>query len=721
MKHVKKGLAILTAALLSACMVFPALAAEPDIYLDGSGFITGIGSWGSDSLTFNPTTEGGDAINGYASGFLKGHDNIKHITINNDGDFDDDAFLEALGVEDYTIGGSSHYALEGAGIRLSNFLVDYPSAAAKTNFTLSGSVDTVLSMDNAKFGTLDLSNATEIAYNALCGTYADTLTVGASAQTGYDGGLIGLTLKGLHAKNFAVTGTGSLKAEAGGKVLTDGTRIVKIASGYTGDLTAFSGYTIDHNAFDSIAQAEKLWDKGAKDIAGKTVFNFYGQEYGVFFYNGKITYCYNYGDPIPSDVNSVADYDETFGDADTVKKINALMYAGVPSDKAGIFKDVFGVTYEQSQIDCGSAPNPALNVVSVLVWETVDGSTKEIEGIGSTSYFTDAKISEYRSRLETVIANADKYNFVIVPSVDVIGMTDVGGEFVSDSFSMVVKDKAGNAHPEKVMSVHFADSSVKVNGSAGASFNTGDTITLTCATNPTALDFVYETDSLSYGTPTDTTEQHVLIVNPASAKGDVLTFSRFKISKTDAATSAELPGATLQIIDPGTGNVFTYGGVTYEHVSTAEPWIVSIPDGSYILRETIAPEGYKVATDIPFTVASGTVPGGKIEMKDEVKPEEPTTPAPTEPEPTTPAPTEPEPTTPAPTEPEPTSPAPEPHYEPVVQPTTVEPTITLPEEPVQTVETVQTGDRLLVPLAVVLLVFGGTMMAYGYSRKREGK
>ena len=74
--------------------------------------------------------------------------------------------------------------------------------------------------------------------------------------------------------------------------------------------------------------------------------------------------------------------------------------------------------------------------------------------------------------------------------------------------------------------------------------------------------------------------------------------TKVKISKRDITTDKELAGATLQIIDED-GNVAT------EWVSTDEAHFIEgklIAGKEYTLRETIAPDGYEIASEIKFTV-----------------------------------------------------------------------------------------------------------------------
>lgn len=92
--------------------------------------------------------------------------------------------------------------------------------------------------------------------------------------------------------------------------------------------------------------------------------------------------------------------------------------------------------------------------------------------------------------------------------------------------------------------------------------------------------------------------------------------TKVRISKQDITTGEELPGATLQIIDED-GNVAT------EWVSTDEAHFIEgklIAGKEYTLRETIAPDGYEIASEIKFTVnTDGSVTG--VVMYDEHTPD----------------------------------------------------------------------------------------------------
>ena len=81
------------------------------------------------------------------------------------------------------------------------------------------------------------------------------------------------------------------------------------------------------------------------------------------------------------------------------------------------------------------------------------------------------------------------------------------------------------------------------------------------------------------------------------------THTNVEISKQDASTAKELPGATLVLSDAS-------GKEVAKWVSTNEPKVIKdLTPGTYTLTETIAPKGYKLSTEkITFEIkADGTV------------------------------------------------------------------------------------------------------------------
>ena len=89
------------------------------------------------------------------------------------------------------------------------------------------------------------------------------------------------------------------------------------------------------------------------------------------------------------------------------------------------------------------------------------------------------------------------------------------------------------------------------------------------------------------------------------------------ISKVDAETGEELPGATLELYGPDGTLIETWETSDIPHVVTGLP----VGEG-YVLKETAAPEGYQLAEDITFAVEEIS----EIQfvgMVDEPSPEEP--------------------------------------------------------------------------------------------------
>ena len=100
---------------------------------------------------------------------------------------------------------------------------------------------------------------------------------------------------------------------------------------------------------------------------------------------------------------------------------------------------------------------------------------------------------------------------------------------------------------------------------------------------------------LSEETVTFTVDKNGNVAKPVVMKN--YPFGKTTISKQDATTGKELPGATLELKDEK-------GTVIDKWVSTNEPHLVeNLKPGKYTLTETIAPEGYKLSTEtVTFTV-----------------------------------------------------------------------------------------------------------------------
>ena len=106
------------------------------------------------------------------------------------------------------------------------------------------------------------------------------------------------------------------------------------------------------------------------------------------------------------------------------------------------------------------------------------------------------------------------------------------------------------------------------------------------------------------------------------------TITSVKISKVDIADGEELEGATIQLIDKETGEVVE------EWTSTNKAHeVTGLTTGkTYILRETVAPEGYSITSDTTFELKEdGSIDTEKTTTSEEettVSEEETTLPSP---------------------------------------------------------------------------------------------
>ena len=90
--------------------------------------------------------------------------------------------------------------------------------------------------------------------------------------------------------------------------------------------------------------------------------------------------------------------------------------------------------------------------------------------------------------------------------------------------------------------------------------------------------------------------------------------TRTEISKKDAATGEELPGATLSLKEKETGDLIE------TWVSTEQPHIIrGLHQGkTYVLTEDLAPLGYALCQDVEFTINGAHGVTNKVEMIDEL-------------------------------------------------------------------------------------------------------
>lgn len=132
----------------------------------------------------------------------------------------------------------------------------------------------------------------------------------------------------------------------------------------------------------------------------------------------------------------------------------------------------------------------------------------------------------------------------------------------------------------------------------------------------TSNQYVASTGNITYVKNTSATQDLVLCnssrPDPVRAYMNVYTESALQISKQDITTSAELPGATLQLTNSS-------GQVVDSWVSTTTPHVIhGLSTGSYTLTETIAPDGYAKAQSITFNYDADAGIVQTVTMKDEL-------------------------------------------------------------------------------------------------------
>ena len=595
-----------------------------------------------------------DEVNGkpvYALGrrFLAGTGATNVILGKNIIGMDSDAFFEANDIASYQIadgGRAFKTGIDGdPALYLSNgtFLIDYPAATAKTDYKVADGTTNVYSMDNAEFGTLDLNLVNLVEYDTFAGTYADTLTIRANLKTRVSNTPVRFSGHGLHAKQFIVRELGKgengsyLKTKNGNDLHTDDGELLKLSSdAEISDVDWTKIVSVSKDAFDSLQQYQKLYPEipdNVKAAMKNTVFQFYNQNNSVFMVNGDVGFCFNYDKAVPDSVVNLdlqdgkhGNFSELIG-KDKYQKVNAIMFAGVPYDGAGLFKKNFGCSYDEALARLAASDkkdNAALNAVASAIHKTVSGKSIEtIQGIGSIDCFTKENVDSYLSDLETAANESEKYTFT--PVFELGGESNAltfreqeDGSYLSDEFSVYAYNGDGQKTDAYQIEMTMTGSGFTVVNHTGNVFHTGETIRLSAAAKPdTSADakpvtFSYKQAALDYYDPAQGSDyQHVLVsaTNTETAsvpytivvrpQVETLTLSKKAVSGTE-----ELPGAELTLTNTATNEV------TAQWTSGSTPKTIEMPaDGTYRFTEVTAPDGYQKAESIDFTIEGGKVIG----------------------------------------------------------------------------------------------------------------
>lgn len=123
----------------------------------------------------------------------------------------------------------------------------------------------------------------------------------------------------------------------------------------------------------------------------------------------------------------------------------------------------------------------------------------------------------------------------------------------------------------------------------------GKTYTLTETISPDGFGY---SNSITFTVSMDGSVDKVLMVDDETS---------VSISKKDITGNAELPNATLTILDEAGNVVKDENGNDLTWISTDKPHIIKgtlVAGKTYVLREVAAPDGYAYSTDVSFTIST---------------------------------------------------------------------------------------------------------------------
>lgn len=424
--------------------------------------------------------------------------------------------------------------------------------------------------------------------------------------------------------------------------------------------TAFAGTATDPNVINWSCTKE-----------GKTLKGYEYTVYQVADYNattGAFTLAQGASDITQKDINDAVTEDEMNALANKCKTAT-LPTEGTTfntTDVSGNFHLADGIYY----IKC-TTPGPnnkAITKESIVVFPNAGGTTSEDINFGDKVNEGEPEVHKYflvdgsRTQDDQSFGTVDttEDGGSLTKTITYVLTADIAGSTTSKLTSYVITDKmgtglksitesnissvvlqpaAGNATTlVKGTDWTFAtdaatiDCSTTVNGGTGTTGNTfGIALTNNILSkdsfytegNKVVVTFTTELDKAAADVATDIPNTDALIYGNTSGKnvkpGDTVNVKTYQIQalKKDAATHAALTGktATFGLYEDETCEIQIASATTNASTGYAL-FDVKLAAGTYYVKETAAPEGYNLNTDVQTVTVGGTTGTATAEVED---------------------------------------------------------------------------------------------------------
>lgn len=403
-----------------------------------------------------------------------------------------------------------------------------------------------------------------------------------------------------------------------GSLFSDnGKRLIAYGKNSNADLSGIT--SANPYAFRTEEQLETVKENcNMPDSIIKTVpFSFYsgesnGSEFQTRYFNidGKTAYCYNHGKLNPETVGNLSDYDETISDNETRREVKAILFVGYPNDAYDLV-DYTGVDVEAAK-----------NITGALVWEAVDGvgfdmdAIYGIEDIAAAEQYVEllrekiAQVSESELQDFELKFYAPKGNVQGLVVINKISRPEptVKPSAVISKLDITTKQELPGASLKVTKDDVVIDEWISTSEKHEIKDLEDGIYILTEVTAPDGYEVA---ESITFTVENGKVSSNEIIMYDAPISENII------ISKQDATTKKELPGAKLELYKDGV-MIDTWISTTEVHV------IASPSNGTYVLKEVTAPKGYEIAESITFEVKDGKVSPNPVVMYDHAKVEETT-------------------------------------------------------------------------------------------------